>query len=90
MQLTGELAHSGLWIHSDLSVTLVDLVLNWEDQGSISEFTSKIVSRLKLLHACHKLLPILGGLLCQERGTATWCSPQCGLTQDTAGSDHER
>lgn len=60
---------------------------NWQllrfSLGSISEFTSKIVSRLKLLHACHKLLPILGGLLCQERGTATWCSQQCGLTQDS-------
>eukprot|EP00435_Cladocopium_sp_Y103_P071363 s304_g37.t1 len=60
---------------------------NWQllrfSLGWISEFTSKIVSRLKLLHACRKLLPILGGLLCQERGTATWCSPQCGLTQDS-------
>ena len=90
MQVTGELVLSGLWIHSDLVHApnlFATLVLNCEDRGWISEFTSKIVSRLKLLHACHKLLPILGGLLCQERGTATWCSPQCGLTQDPAGSD---
>ena len=51
-------------------------------QGWISEFTSKIVSRLKVWNACGKLLPVLGGLLCQERGTAKWRSPQSNLPQD--------
>ena len=51
-------------------------------QGWISEFTSKIVSRLKMWNACGKLLPVLGGLICQERGTAKWRSPQSNLPQD--------
>eukprot|EP00434_Breviolum_minutum_P028788 symbB.v1.2.025461.t1/scaffold2453.1/size78854/6 len=59
---------------------------NWQilrfSLGWISEFTSKIVSRLKVWNACGKLLPVLGGLLCQERGTAKWRSPQSNLPQD--------
>ena len=49
--------------------------------GWVGEFTSKIVSRLKLWHAIGGLLPVIGGLLCLERGTAEWLPP--GLLQDT-------
>ncbi|CAJ1391901.1 unnamed protein product [Effrenium voratum] len=59
---------------------------NWQllrfSLGWVSEFTSKIVSRLKIWHAAGKLLPMLGGLLCRERGTARWQLQGSSFAQD--------
>ncbi|CAK9018257.1 unnamed protein product [Durusdinium trenchii] len=64
---------------------------NWQllrfSLGWVSEFTSKIVSRIKLWHASGGLLPVVGGLLCIERGTVHWQPPADadGFLQESYG-----